>query len=215
MAQRKNEVVALPFSEAPYVVGEHLTYNVSFSNFVSAGHVELLVAARGTFFGRDAIQLRAHVETTGVVYAALFSLNNDYTSYVDPATGQPFRAQQVVREAARSSDMSSDFNQPAGTAAIPDKSRTGEFPGTYDFLSALYRLRALPLAEGSTYYFTVRNESQEYQAELKVKGHETIKTNVGSFNAIASQVRVAAITPRSMTIEYRFTLLTMNATSRF
>jgi hypothetical protein len=190
LAQRKNEVTALPFSEAPYVVGERLTYNVSFSNFVSAGHVELFVAARGTSFGREAIELHAHVETTGVVYAALFSLNNDYISFVDPTNGQPFRVQQVVREAARSSNTATDFNQPAGSAAVPDKLRTGEFPGSYDFLSALYRLRALPLAEGSTYYLTVHSESQEYQVELKVKGHESIKTNVGSFNAIVTQVRV-------------------------
>ena len=190
LAQRKNDV-ALPFSEAPYLVGERLTYNVSFSNFVSAAHVELFVAARGTFFGREGIQLRAHVETTGIVYAALYALNTDYTSYVDPANGQPFRAEQMVREAARSSNTSSDFNQPAGTAAIPEKLRTGGFPGTYDFLAALYRVRALPLTEGSTYYFTVRGESQEYQVELKIKGHEAIKTNVGSFNAIVSQVRVS------------------------
>jgi hypothetical protein len=190
-AQRKDEVSALPFSEAAYVVGERLTYNVSFSNFVSAAHVELSVAARGTFFERDAIQLQAHVETTGVVYAALFSLNNDYTSYVDPTNGQPFRAQELVREAARSSDKARDFNQPAGSAAIPPKLRSGEFPGTYDFLSALYRLRALPLAEGSTYYFTVRNDSQEYQAELKVKGRQAIKTNVGSFSALVTQIRVS------------------------
>jgi hypothetical protein len=191
LAQRKNEEAVLPFSEAPYIVGERLTYNVSFSNFVSAGHVELFVAGRSTFFGREGIELRAHVETTGVVYAALYALNNDYTSYVDPSNGQPFRAQQVVRQAARSSSTASDVNQPAGTAAIPEKLRTGEFPGNYDFLSALYRLRALPLAEGSTYYLTVRSDSQEYQVELKVKGHVAIKTNVGSFNAIATQIRVA------------------------
>lgn len=190
LAQRKNEVIALPFSDAPYSVGERLTYNVSFSNFVSAGHVELFVAAHGNFYGRDAIELHAHVETTGVVYAALFALNNDFISFVDPTNGQPFRVQQVVREAARSSNTSVDFNQPAGTAAIPDRLRIGEFPGSYDFLSALYRLRALPLAEGSTYYLTVRSESQEFQVELKVKGHEAIKTNVGSFNAIATQIRV-------------------------
>jgi hypothetical protein len=190
VAQHRNEGTTLPFSEAPYFVGERLTYNVSFSNFVSAGHVELFVAARGTYYGREAIELHAHVETTGVVYAALYSLNNDYVSYVDPTNGQPFRAQQVVREAARSANTSSDFNQPAGTAAIPDKLKVGEFPGTYDFLSALYRVRALPLAEGSTYYLTARGEAQEYQTEIKVKGHQAIKTNVGSFNAIVTQVRV-------------------------
>ena len=189
-SQRKGDVVTLPFSDAPYRVGERLTYNVSFSNFVSAAHVELFVAARGTFFDRDAIQLRAHVETTGVVRAALYALNNDYTTYVDPSTGLPFRAQEVVREAARNSDTSSDFNQPADSSAIPEKPVTGGFAGTYDFLSALYRLRALPLSEGSTYYFTARADSQEYQAELRVKGHEMIRTNVGSFNTILTEVRV-------------------------
>src|SRR5258706_11261070 len=132
-AQRKDQPSTLPFSESAYVVGEHLTYNVSFSNFVSAAHVELSVVARGTFFDREAIQLQAHVETTGVVYAALFSLNNDYISYVDPTNGQPFRAQELVREAARSSDKAQDFTQPAGSVAGPPKVRGGEFPGTYDF----------------------------------------------------------------------------------
>jgi hypothetical protein len=180
---------ALPFSDAPYRVGERLTYNLSYSSFVSAGHLELLVAARSTFFGRDAIQLRAHVETTGVVYAALYPLNNDYTSYVDPGTGVPFRAQEVVREATSMSANSNDLNQPAGPAAAPEKSPTGECPGAYDFLAALYRLRALPLSDGSSYVFTVCNDSQEYQAELKVKGHEMIRTTVGSFNAIVSEIR--------------------------
>jgi len=189
-SQRKGEVVTFPFSEAPYRVGERLTYNVSFSNFISAAHVELFVAARGTFFGRDAFELRAHVETTGVVSAALYALNNDYTTYVDQNTGLPFRAQEVVREAARTSDTSSDFNQPASNPAVPDKPAAAGFAGTYDFLSALYRLRALPLGEGSTYPFTVRAGSQEYQAELKVKGHEMIRTNVGSFNAIVSEIRM-------------------------
>jgi Protein of unknown function (DUF3108) len=188
LAQHKDEPAA--FSEAPYFVGERLTYNVSFANIVSAAHVELFVAARGSFHGREGVELRAHVETTGVVYAALYSLNNDYISYVDPANGQPYRALQVVREAAKSSNTSSDFNQPAGTAAIPEKLRVGEFPGSYDFLSALYRIRALPLSDGSTYYLTARGESQEYQAEVKVRGHQAIKTNVGSFNTIVTQVRV-------------------------
>src|SRR5882724_12373030 len=108
-----------PFSPAPYRVGERLTYNVSFSNFISAAHIELLVAARGNFFGRDALQLKGHIETTGMVNAALVAVNNDYITYVDPAGGMPFRGQQIVRAASRTSDTSADFNQPAGVAALP------------------------------------------------------------------------------------------------
>ncbi|HEX8844205.1 MAG TPA: DUF3108 domain-containing protein [Pyrinomonadaceae bacterium] len=189
-AQSKDDVVAVPLSNTPYQVGEQLTYHVTFSNFVEAAHVELLVAGRGTFFQRDGLQLRAHVETTGVVNVALYSINNDYTSYIDPASGLPFRTQRVIREAGRTSDTSSEYNQPVGTTAIPPKFRTGEFPGTYDFVSALYRLRALPLTHGSTYYFNVRSDLDEYRAELKVTDRQLIKTNVGSFNTIVTEVRV-------------------------
>ncbi len=190
-AQQKDEVTTVPFSKTPYQVGEHLTYHVSFSSFVDAAHVELLVAGHGTFFTREGFQLRAHVETTGVVNAALYSINNDYTSYIDPQTGIPYRTQQVIREAGRASDTSSEYNQPVGTVAIAPKQRLGEFPGTYDLISALYRLRALPLADGAKYYFNVRSDLDQYGAELRVTSRQLIKTNVGSFNTIVTEVRVA------------------------
>jgi hypothetical protein len=189
-AQNQQEIVTTPFSTAPYMVGERLTYNVSFSNFLSAAHVELFIAGRGTFFNRDGLQIQAHVETTEVVNAALYSINKDFISYVDPNTGMPFRATQIVREGERTSDVSVDYNTPVGISAIPAKLRLGEFPGTYDLVSMLYRLRALPLTEGSTYFFNVRNDTDEYAAELKVIGRELTKTNVGSFNALVTQVRV-------------------------
>jgi hypothetical protein len=178
-----------PFSPAPYKVGERLTYNVSFSNFVSAAHIELLVAGRGTFFGREGIQLKGHVETIGMVNAALYAVNNDYITYVDPASGLPYYGQQIVRVASKTSETSAEFNQPAGTAAIPDK-RTVEFPGTYDLLSAIYRVRALPLQEGANYNLSVRGENATYEIEVKVSGRLVIKTNVGSFDTISTQVRV-------------------------
>jgi hypothetical protein len=193
-AQQANEATQAPFNGGAYRVGERLTYNVNFSHFVSAAHVELLVAARGNFFDREGIQLRAHVETVGIVNVALLSINNDYTTYVDPQTGLPYRAQQVVRQGGRTSEATHDYNQPAGMDAIPSKLRTGEFPGTYDLLSALYRVRAMPLAEGSTYLITAEHEGDQYRAEVKVTGRQLIKTNVGSFNTIVTRVNVKGST---------------------
>src|SRR5712691_9770405 len=155
-----------PFSPAPYRVGERLTYNVSFSNFISAAHIELLVAARGNFFGRDALQLKGHIETTGMVNAALFAVNNDYITYIDPGSGTPFRGQQILRAASRTSETSADFNQPAGVAALP---------GTYDFLSAIYRIRALPLSQSSTYFISMRDGNDSYDTEVGVIGKAAIK----------------------------------------
>lgn len=187
-AQEKEAPTAIPFSQAPYLIGERLTYNVSFSNFPSAAHVEVEVVARGTYFGRDAIQLRAHVETTGVINVALYAINTDYMSYVDPGTGLPFHTQETTRDAIKTAESADDFNQPAGNEAIPPKQRG--FPGTYDFVSAFYRARALPLTDGAVYNFSVRGESTTYQAELKVAGKDVIRTNVGSFPTVVTQIKV-------------------------
>jgi hypothetical protein len=96
----------------------------------------------------------------------------------------------VVREGARTSDTARAFNDPAGAEANSSKFRNEESPGTYDFLSPIYRIRELPLTEGATHYLSVKGETEDYQAEVKVTGRQTIKTNVGSFNTLVSQVRV-------------------------
>jgi hypothetical protein len=121
IAQQMEAVTPLSLAQSPYRVGERLTYNVSFSNFPSAAHVEVEVASRGNYFGREAIQLRAHVETTGVINVALFAINNDYVTYIDPETGLPFRSEETVRDAIRNADSVQDFSQPAGNEAIPPK----------------------------------------------------------------------------------------------
>jgi hypothetical protein len=193
-------VTPLSLAQSPYRVGEKLTYNVSFSNFPDAAHVEVEVVSRGNHFGREAIQLRAHVETTGVVNVALFAINNDYVTYVDPETGLPFRAEETVRDAIKNSDSYQDFAQPAGNEAIPPKQRG--FPGTYDFVSGFYRARALPLSDGGVYNFSVRGEGTDYQAELRVTGREVIRTNVGSFPAIVTQIKVSNSPLRSLKIYF-------------
>jgi hypothetical protein len=187
-AQEKDGVSALDFSSAPYRVGERLTYNVAFSNFPSAAHVEVEVVSHGTHFGRDAVQLRAHVETTGVINVALFAINNDFVTYVDPVTGLPFRSVETVRDAIRNADSVQDFSQPGGNEAIPPKQKG--YPGTFDLLSAFYRARALPLANGAVYDLSVRGEGSDYLAELKVVGREVIRTNVGSFPTIVTEIKV-------------------------
>lgn len=200
-AQEKDGVAPpLAFSQSPYRVGERLTYNVAFSNFPSAAHVEVEVVSRGIHFGREAVQLRAHVETNGVINVALFAINNDYITYIDPQTGLPFRSEESARDAIKSADSVHDFSQPAGNEAIPPKQKG--FPGTYDFVSAFYRARALPLADGAVYNFSVRGDSVEYQAELKVIGRDVIKTNVGSFPTIVTHIKVANSPLKSLKIYF-------------
>jgi hypothetical protein len=176
-------------------VGEKLTYSVSFSNFTDAAHLELYVAGRGTYFGRDGVELRAHVETVGQVRAVLLAINNYYFTYVDPQTGVAYRAQtftgappppptsdtpDALGPAARTDDISNVASPASAEAA----------PAVGDLLATLYMVRALPLTPGASYPFTTQFAGVQYDAELHVTGRETVNTPAGSFNAIATQVRV-------------------------
>ncbi|MFL6284390.1 MAG: DUF3108 domain-containing protein [Pyrinomonadaceae bacterium] len=188
--ERVGDVSAGPFNAAPYRVGEHLTYTVSFSNFPVAAHVELSVASRGDLYGREGVELQAHVETVGVISAALYAINNNYVSFVDPATGLPYRARQEIREGARVENVTRDYNTSSGESAIPSRQTVGAPAASYDLLSALFRLRALPLAPGATYTTSVQNGEAVYNVELKVTGRENLKTNLGSSSALVTQARV-------------------------
>lgn len=175
IAQKQEAAGSASFSKAPYKIGEKLTYSVSFSSFTDAGFAELSVTGKGTFFNREGIELRANVQTNGVALA-LFSINNDYISYIDPESGKPYRTQKVANAGVRTNDVSRDYDQSGN--------------GEYDFLSALYRIRALPLTQGSSYRFTARYDESIYDVELQVKDKQMIKTNVGSFKAIVTQLRI-------------------------
>lgn len=170
------------FSLVPYQAGEKLTYSVSYSNFSSAGHIELFNAGRGRFFNREGFELRARVQSVGEVRAALYAIDSEYTSYVDPQTGLPFRTrvQNLEGVGAAQAAIAAGQRPPAVEAT----------PTTYDLLSALYRLRAMPLAAGATYRLSAQGEGAQYEVEARVVGRETVKTSAGSFNAVVTQLRV-------------------------
>ena len=171
--QRQGDLASLPFSPGPYRVGERLTYDISFSNFISAAPVELRVVARGKFFGREAVLLRGHVETTGVVNVALVAINEDFVSYVDPQTGMPFRSEQVSHNGPRPTERAQELSG-----------------NVFDFLAALYRIRASSFTDGSSQRLLVHNGADEYRIEWKVTGRESVKTKAGSFDTIVTQMRI-------------------------
>lgn len=186
-AQKQDDTEGASFSKAPYKIGEKLTYSISFSNFPDAGFAELFVSGRGTYFKRDGIELRANVQTTGAAYV-LYQINNDYATYIDPENGKPYRAIRVPRTGANPEDIARDYNQPAGD--VPTPSRINAIFGDYDFISALYRLRALPLTQNTSYRLTTRYDDTQYDVELQVIGTEIVKTNVSTFSTIVTQLRI-------------------------
>ncbi|MEJ7616334.1 MAG: DUF3108 domain-containing protein [Pyrinomonadaceae bacterium] len=54
----------------------------------------------------------------------------------------------------------------------------------------MYRLRALPVANGGTYRISVSTGEEQFDAVVRAEGRELVNTSVGSFNAIILSVRV-------------------------
>ena len=190
-AQQPADISNAPVSPAPYRTGEKLTYTVSFSNFSVAAHASLYVAGRGNYFGREGVELRAHVRTVGEVSAALLKLNSYYFSFVDPATGQPFRTAFVQGDSMSSSGLlDAAAAPPADIVSILTPAAAEGAPAGFDFVSAIFRLRALPLAPGARFRFTAQHAGSQYDAELRVTGRENVNTPSGSFNTLVATVRV-------------------------
>ena len=188
--QASTGVANAPASAPPYRVGERLGYTVSFSNFTSAAHAETYVAGRGRYFEREGVELRAHVETAGVVSAALLRLNSHYFSFVDPVTGLPYRAHAEAVDGTPPAEIQEAAAvRPPDLASLPTPASAGPAAAAPDLLAALFRLRTLPLAPGARFEFAAEHAGVRYDAELRVEGRETVNTPAGSFNTLAARVR--------------------------
>jgi hypothetical protein len=174
-------------SSLPYQVGERLTYNVSFANFSTAAHIELLVLERGIFFNREGIKLQAQIETTGMARATLLSLNNRYISYIDPNTQLPFYTEQLIDQDGSSLGSTNTYNQ---TDLPPVKVPNNALLGIFDALSAIYKLRQLPLTNGLTYSLNIQQNKIQYKVEAKVIGNESIRTSAGYYETSIIELKV-------------------------
>jgi hypothetical protein len=187
-AQSPVEPPVRNLAAGPYQVGERLTYHVAYASFNTAAHLEIWIAGRGQYLGRDGLELRGHVETTDIVNAALFAINNDYLAYIDPANGLPYYNKFSIHEGGRNAEFAKEYNAAVGTDAIPPSVNRGEFLGAYDVVSAVYRLRNSALADGAVYNATIRGENTEFEVQAKQVGHKLIKSSIGSFNAIMVEI---------------------------
>ncbi|MGH9941335.1 MAG: DUF3108 domain-containing protein, partial [Pyrinomonadaceae bacterium] len=117
---------------------------------------------------------------------------NDYVADVDSRTGIPFRTQLVKREKPLPGEAFRDAENPTGIGTDqgePMATIEGA-PSTLDLLSALFRLRALPLAPGAEFDFTAEHQGTRYDARLRVRGRETVKTPAGSFDTLATELSI-------------------------
>ena len=169
---------------SPFVVGERLVYNVSWSSFPSAARIEMEVAERGQFYGQESYQLRSKVETLGQVRSLFGEVDNQYTSYVSLSNAVPHRIVNAIRQGQRQSEEVTVLDHSKRKAIFSGDNTVPVPGGTYDMTSLIYGLRLRPLADGSKYKFTALYEKELIEVEAVVKGRERVIAQTGAYNAI-------------------------------
>ncbi len=132
-------------------------------------------------------------QTAGLV--GFVTVRNLMQSNLDAATGLPRTFQLDALEPGdyRHSDTAR-YDREAGKATVREKGKYDktyevEVPeGTLDFVALVFRLRALPLAVGTTYRFPVLSGRKVNPVTVEVLGRERIETKAGDFDAFKVKV---------------------------
>ncbi|MCI0666210.1 MAG: DUF3108 domain-containing protein [Acidobacteria bacterium] len=173
---------------APMIVGERISFNVSWSNFPTAANVEIEVAEEGRYFGQDSIQLKTKVETTGSVRSLFGAINNLYTSYVNPNSAIPHRIINAISQGQKVSESTIIIDQTKKQAIFPDDS-TISFPSEiYDLPSLLFALRMRSWSENSKQKMSALYGRELIEMEIETKGRERISTQMGSYNTFCVKI---------------------------
>ena len=179
----------------PFRTGELLTYDVSYSSYVTAGTVTMHVQAKRPSYNSVAYYVVAEARPTPLM-SKLYTLYYKADVLMDVYTLLPQRAGVYSEEGQRHQMKVTTFNNATRKATfehVSAKSGKREFsvpPFTQDALSAIYVMRALPLKVGAKETIPVSTGGRSYRAQVTVVGTEALKTEAGPFQTFRLRTAV-------------------------
>ena len=160
----------------PFRTGELLTYDVSYSTYVTAGTVTMQVQAKRPSYNSVAYYVVAEARPTPLM-SKLYTLYYKADVLMDVYTLLPQRAGVYSEEGQRHQMKVTTFNNATRKATFENvtaKSGKREFsvPAfTQDALSAIYVMRALPLKVGAKETIPVSTGGRSYRAQVTRGGN--------------------------------------------
>jgi hypothetical protein len=172
----------------PFRAGEVLTYDVSWSSYLTAGVATFTVREKKASFGSTAYHVVAEGRPTPLL-AKLYTLYYKADSLLDAYSLLPQRGSVFSDEGGRKRLKTTSFNQGARTATYEVQTATlvkkpvALSPFTQDALSAIYVLRAIPLKPGAAMSMPVSDSGKMYKVNVRIGNLEPVKTGIGTVNA--------------------------------
>lgn len=171
----------------PFRVGESLTYDVSWSSFLTAGQVTMRVADRQNLGGgRSGYHFVTEAQTASLA-AKLYLVYYKVESVIDTASLAAVRASSYSNERGRERVKSIWFGaRNTGSYEIKrgevSKGQVALPPRTLDPLGAMYIARVVHANPGETLVMPIVDGDTVSRLRLTFGNRETVKTGSGSAN---------------------------------
>jgi len=172
----------------PFHVGETLTYDVSWSSYVTAGTAVATVKEKKPSFNSTAYYIVAEGRPTPLV-SKLYSLYYKLDTLLDSYTLLPQRGSVYSEEGSRHRFRTTRFDRTARRAffeyqtASTIKTDFAVSPVVQDALSAVYVLRAVPFAAGDRMTMPVCDNGTNYKVQIDIGAAERVRTPMGDVTA--------------------------------
>jgi hypothetical protein len=173
----------------PFAPGEELSYDVSWSTFVTAGVATLSVKEKKPSNGSTAYYVVAEGRPTPLL-SKLYHLYYKADTLLDSYSLLPQRGSIYSEEGGRHRLKTTSFNQDARKAVFEMQTSTTMKkdlalpPYTQDALSAILVLRAVPLAPGAKITMPVADSGNVLKVQITAAGRESVRTGLGAIDAV-------------------------------
>ncbi len=138
----------------PFSVGERLNYLVSWAGFASMGKASFAVRQRGWLGEQRVMELIGEASTNGLA-RSLIDVDDQLISVVDVTTLHPLRTELRLSEGARRKQVTATYNWSDGSVRLTNGTQFRVSPGTLDFVSLFYSIRASDFKPGATYSYNL------------------------------------------------------------
>ena len=172
----------------PFAPGETLSYDVSWSSYLTAGTATIRAVEKKPSYGSTAYYIVAEGRPTPLV-SKLYSLYYKADTLLDTYSLLPQRGSIYSEEGKRRRMKTTMFDHAKKKADYQVETRTvvkktvAISPVAQDPLGALFVLRSIPLKAGEKITMPICDGGSSYKVLIQAGGNETIKTRVGDFQA--------------------------------
>src|SRR5216684_1913960 len=180
----------------PFKLGETLSYDVSWSSYLTAGTAVTTVREKKPSFNSTAYYIVAEGRPTPLL-SKLYSLYYKLDTLLDSYTLLPQRGSVYSEEGKRHRFKTTQFDRGARKVFFEYKADTtvtanySTSPVTQDALSAFYVLRAIPLKAGDRMTMPVTDNGINYKVQFDVGAQERVRTPGGDRSAWKIRVSVS------------------------